>query len=102
MDENQKIVVNDKTILLLKTLRDKKERMKTKDLCEILGIKPRMLLKHRRYLEMLGYKFDVTFGNVNGGYLLVEESFSAEELAEIQNCIRPELFEKLEKIINRV
>ena len=100
MDE--KIVVNEKTIMLLKTLRNAKGRMKTKELCEILGIKPRMLLKHRRYLEMLGYKFDVTFGNVNGGYLLVEESFSAEELAEIQNCIRPDLFEKLERIINRV
>lgn len=94
-------IANDKTFLLIKTLREAKRRMKAQELCDILEIEPRMLRKHKKYLEMLGYKLDITLGN-NGGYLLVEESFSAEELAEIQNCIRPELFEKLEKIINRV
>lgn len=100
-NESGEEIFNEKTVGLIRYLREH-GRTPSKVLVELLGIKPRAVLKHVDLARKFGYTIESHAGNINNGYELVEEKFTDEELEEIKKCIRPELFEKLERIINRV
>jgi hypothetical protein len=94
-------VTDKRTLQFIRILR-RKGRTKSREMLEELGIKnPRSLTIYKNYANLLGYNIKSVCG-YNGGYEIIEEKLTDNELDIIKNKLSKDLSSKIIRIMNRV
>lgn len=95
--------ISNNVYRMIDILRKNKEKpVKARQLLKILGLKnTRSIHEYKKKIEYLGYHIE-SFGGYHGGYSLVEEYLTNDEIKFVKSILPEKLAKKIIKINERI